>query len=154
MVSMTLIPSVSAKHPAFTMTLPLLGTLAATAALVGLLIRRGRNTEGQELALLADAHAVERLAAVLLANARGGLMLQDAPDCGRRVLSLRVARGGARGARMAMEYGGDKSIANRRLHRSKEAFATAIGDSRTCRDHVAPPITPGPDGTSRPRHDR
>ncbi len=115
------------------MTLFVLTALGMIGVSVGILMRKRRNTEGKELALLADAHVVEHQARALFADAWQDLVLHEAqvpPGIGplewsRGILAVRTAIGEARGARMTMEYGEDMSMANHRLHRSKRALTIA-----------------------------
>ena len=116
-----------------TKTLFVLTALGMIGVSVGILMRKRRNTEGKELALLADAHVVEHQARALFADAWQYLVLHEAQvppgigptDWGRRILAVKIAIGEARGARMAMEYGEDMNMANHRLHRSKRALTIA-----------------------------
>ena len=115
------------------MTLFVLTALGMIGVSVGILMRKRRNAEGKELALLADAHVVEHQARALVADAWQDLVLYEAqvppgigpPDWGRRILAVRIAIGEARGARMTMEYGEDMNMASYRLHRSKRALTIA-----------------------------
>ena len=83
--------------------------------------------------MLADARAVEYLARALLADARGDLALYDARTpsnmtrlgYGKGLLTTRIAASEARGAQLAMEYGEDAGVANRRLRLAKRAFVLA-----------------------------
>ena len=92
-----------------------------------------RNAAGKEFALLADARAVEHLARTLLAYRREDLAFSDALDpsnnkrlgCGKGILIARIAVPEARGAQLAMEYGEDANLAQRRLHAATHALATA-----------------------------
>ena len=92
-----------------------------------------RNAAGKELALLADARAVEHLARKLIADRREDLALSDAlgPSnnrqlgYGKGILSAGIAIAQARSAQLAIEYGEDVNLAQRRLHAAKHALATA-----------------------------
>ena len=111
--------------------------MSVTCALVGFMVHRkrsaGRNAEGKEFALLADARAVEYRARTLLADCGEGLALHDAltPSnmkrlgYGKGILTAKIAVVEAIGAERAMEYGEDADVANRRLHLAKHAFVIA-----------------------------
>ena len=86
--------------------------------------------------MLADAHAVQRLARTLLADCYEDLALHDARapsntkntkrlGFGKGILTARIAVAEAIGAQRAMEYGEDVGEANRRLHLAKYAFGIA-----------------------------
>ncbi len=92
-----------------------------------------RIAAGTELALLADARAVEHLARRLIADRREDLALFDAlgPSnnrqlgYGKGILIAGIAIAQARGAQLAIEYGEYVNLAQRRLHAAKHALATA-----------------------------
>ena len=110
-------------------------TMTVIFASVGFMVQKRRsarrNAAGKELALLADARAVEYLARALLADCARELALHDAlvPSdvkqlgYGKGILSAKIAVAAARGAQRAMEYGGDAGVAGRRLYLSKHAFS-------------------------------
>ena len=112
-------------------------TMSVTFASAGFMLWRGRsarrNAAGKEFALLADAHAVQRLARTLLADCYEDLALHDAlaPSntkrlgFGKGILTARIAVAEAIGAQRAMEYGEDVGEANRRLHLAKYPFGIA-----------------------------
>ena len=112
-------------------------TMGVIFASVGLMVQKGRsarrNAAVKELALLADAHAVEYRTRTLLADCYEDLALHDdlAPSNmkrlghGKGVLTARIAIAEARGAQWAMEYGEDAGEANRRLHLAEYAFVLA-----------------------------
>lgn len=112
-------------------------TISVAFATVGFMLKNGRsarqNAAGKELALLADARAVEHLARMLLANCGEDLALHDAVapsnmkqlGFGKGILTAKIAVVEAVGAQRAMEYGENANVANRRLQLAKYAFGVA-----------------------------
>ena len=96
--------------------------------------RTSRNEAGRELALLADAHAVEHQAQTLLADAGDELALHDAHAApfdmkqlgyGKGILAAKIAASQARLAIRQLEWGEDFYGARVRLNLAKKAFAIA-----------------------------
>ena len=120
---------------AVTVTSALVTTCAfiAWAGFRGYKRRTSQNAAGKELALLADACAVERQAKALLADAGEALALHDANapfnmkqiGYGKGVLAAKVATGEARGAQRQLEWGEDFDGASIRLNLAKKAFVIA-----------------------------
>ena len=112
-------------------------TMGVIVACVSCVVQRRRsawrNAAGQELALLADARALEYRSRTLLAGCGEDFALYDAlvppsmKQLGYRkgLLTARIAVAQARGAQFAMEYGEDADVANHRLRLAKDAFVRA-----------------------------